>query len=167
MITYAVAAILASTVGAVGLVRFGHLYTHYRGTRLVGCPATGEPTALTLAAGRAGLSGLYRAPAVRVRTCSGWPERAGCAQKCIGQVMAAPDDCRVERILTRWYQGKTCACCGRPLKPTEGTRHKPCFMGPDQRIYEWKEIQPQAIPKVLGTHSPVCWNCLVAETHIW
>jgi len=46
-------------------------------------------------------------------------------------------------------------------------QHKPCLMSPDLRIFEWKDIQPEKIPRVLETHGPVCWNCFVAETRTW
>ena len=44
-------------------------------------------------------------------------------------------------------------------------RHKPCVMSPELRLCEWKDIRAEDIPKVLATHTPVCWQCLVAETH--
>ena len=29
---------------------------------------------------------------------------------------------------------------------------------------EWSDFRPEALPEVLATHWPVCWDCHIAET---
>ncbi len=137
------------------------------GKRVVTCPETGRPAGVELAAFRAALKALFGAPALQLRDCSHWPQRRDCGQACLNEIEAAPDDCLVRTILTKWYTGKTCVCCGQPPGEITWTRHKPCLMSPDLRIVEWETLPPEKIPYVLETHKPVCWNCNVAETHTW
>ena len=66
--------------------------------------------------------------------------------------------------MTRWYEGKSCVYCGKPLGEVDWIEHKPCLMSPDRRTVEWKDIPAETIPGVLETHQPVCWNCHIAET---
>jgi hypothetical protein len=82
------------------------------------------------------------------------------------EIEAAPEDCLARRIVERWYRDKTCACCGRALGEVGRWQHRPCVMSADRRMLEWKDIAAENIPGVLTTHAPVCWTCLVAETHI-
>jgi hypothetical protein len=134
---------------------------------VVRCPETGQAAAVELDPFRAALKVLFGAPALRLRDCSHWPERHDCSRACLQQIEAAPDDCLVRTILTKWYAGKSCVCCGQPLEEITWTRHKPCLMSPDLRIIEWQSLEPETIPYVLETHQPVCWNCNLADTHIF
>jgi hypothetical protein len=156
-------------VGLLGLMfwRAGGAYLRFRGKRVVACPETRRPAGVEVAAGRAAWTAVFRAPALRLSDCSRWPERGPCGQACLTQIEAAPEECLVRTILTKWYREKSCICCGRPMGEINWMQHKPCIMSPDLRICEWKDVQAEEIPQVLETHRPVCWNCLVAETHTW
>ena len=142
-------------------------YLRLRGKRVVTCPQAKEAAAVDLDAGFAALTALFKKPTLRLRDCSRWGENHECGRACLRQIEAAPEDCLVRRILTAWYQGKSCIYCGRPFEGINWMQHKPCLVSPGLRIFEWGEIQPEAIPQVLATHSPVCWTCNVAETHTW
>ena len=60
----------------------GSVYLGLRGTRLLRCPETRTPAAVGLDAGYAAWTAAFRQPLLRVRSCSLWPRRAGCAQRC-------------------------------------------------------------------------------------
>jgi hypothetical protein len=141
-------------------------YLKFRGKRIVTCPVIEQPAAVELAAWRIALASPLRRPSLRVRDCSRWRDVSPCRGPCLTRIAEAPEECLVFTILSKWYEGKTCNCCGRPIGPISRWQHSPCLISPDMRIFEWKDIPVENIPLVLRTHAPVCWNCLVAETHI-
>ena len=157
--------ILASGLLGLGFWRFAVAIRKFRGKRLVTCPESGEPAAVDLTTWHAAWTAVFRRPTLRLRDCSQWRTRPRCGQPCLSQIQAAPEDCLIRNLLTKWYEGKSCVCCGKPVGKIDWL-HKPCFMSPQQRIYEWEDIQPEKLPLALKTHQPVCWICLVAETHV-
>ena len=70
----AVVFVLAPVMGAV--------YFRFRGTRWLRCPETRMPAAVGLDAAYAAWTAAFRRPLLRVRSCTLWPRRAGCAQRC-------------------------------------------------------------------------------------
>ena len=141
-------------------------YLKSRGKRIVNCPETKEPAAVELAKWRIAMLAAFGEPALRLGDCSRWHEREPCDQACLPQIQASPEQCLVHSILSKWYEGKACSCCGEPIGRIGNWQHVPCAISPDLRISEWKNIPVDKIPLVLGSHAPVCWRCLVAETHI-
>ena len=79
----------------------------------------------------------------------------------------APEECLIRQVLAKWYKGKSCSSCGKPFEEIGWGQHKPCLMSPELRILEWKDIQPEKIPRILKTYRPLCWTCFVAETQTW
>lgn len=155
---------------ALGLIGWGlwegtRTYLRFRGTRVVACPETGQPAAVEVATWHIAVTATFGKPALRLRDCSRWRERAVCDQACRRRIEAAPEECLVLTILSKWYRDKTCVCCGRSLGQIAQWGHQPCLRSPDLRILEWKHIPAENIPRALATHEPVCWTCLVAETH--
>ncbi len=139
-------------------------YLRLRGKRLVTCPETQAPAAVDVAAREAALGAFVNEPTLRLETCSRWPEREGCGQNCLQQIEADPQNCRVWNIVAKWYEGKTCVFCHKLIGPLHHLDHVPALLGPDFRTWDWKEVAPQDLPRVLSTHQPVCWNCHVTET---
>lgn len=161
---YLIAAAVA--LGALYIVLRSVLgaYLKYRGTRLITCPESKGPAAVEVDARHAAVTALLGEPSLRLQACSHWPERRDCGQECLAQVEAAPADCLVRTILARWYEGKVCVLCRKPLGDVARSLHKPALMNPERRTFEWQEISPEKIPEVLATHLPVCWDCHIAET---
>jgi len=163
--------IIGILVVVLGLVGWGcwrsaRAYLKFRGKRVVTCPETEEPAAVELAKWRIALKAAFEQPDLRLHDCSRWREREPCGQACLAQIKAAPEESLVLTILSKWYEGKPCSCCGGPVGDIGRWQHKPCLISPDLRIFEWKDIPVEKIPLVLGSYAPVCWRCLVAETHI-
>ena len=135
-----------------------------RGARIVECPETHQPAGVVVNALHAGWTTVRDSTELRLRSCSRWPEKSSCAQKCVRQIQAAPAECLVKSILTKWYEDKKCVFCKESLNPVDWSHHKPTLMRPDGTIAEWCEFRPEQIPSALQTHFPVCWNCCVEET---
>jgi hypothetical protein len=57
-------------------------YVRFRRRRRVRCPETGTGADVQVDARHAALTAAFGDPAVRVASCSLWPERGGCAQAC-------------------------------------------------------------------------------------
>lgn len=153
----------AGTLVVIGVEHAVACYRRFRGRMLVRCPETRSPAAVQVDAMRAaGASsvGLHR---IELAHCSRWPERAGCGQACVAQIEEDPEAHRVTTILARWYRGKTCVLCGKPLGNVRPFRHKPAVMSRERISAEWREVPLQQIPELLPTHLPVCWDCHVTE----
>jgi len=147
------------------LWRAARAYWKLHGRRVVTCPETGQPAAVDLAMWHIALTAAFSEPTLRLRDCSRWRQRERCNQPCLGEILAAAEECLVLTILSKWYRGKTCICCGRPAGRISRWGRNPCLMSPDLRMLEWKDIEAENIPQMLATHSAVCRTCLVAETH--
>ena len=139
-------------------------FFRFRGKRLVTCPETHKPAAVEVAAKEAGLGAFFNEPTLHLDQCSRWPERQDCGQDCLDQIEADSQSCLVWNIVSKWYEGKVCVFCHKPIAPLHHVDHAPALLGPDFRTTEWKGIRPEQLPEIFQTHQPVCWNCHVAET---
>ena len=138
-------------------------YLRFRGSRVITCPETRAPAAVEVDARHAAAAAALGTPHLRLTSCSRWPERQGCGQECLKQVEATPADCLVHNILVKWYEGKTCALCGRPVGAIHWPEHRPALLSPEGTTVAWGEIPLERLPDVLATHRPVCGNCHDAE----
>jgi hypothetical protein len=60
----------------------GSEYVRLRAPRWLRCPETHMPAAVAIDARHAAWTALWSRPRVRIRACTLWPRRAGCAQRC-------------------------------------------------------------------------------------
>jgi len=139
-------------------------YGRFRGKRLVTCPETHHPAAVDLDLKRVALTVATGKGPLRLRQCSRWPERHDCGQECLRQIEAAPQECLIRTIVSRWYEGKACALCGVPLEGVQEWGHGLGLLAPDGMTIEWREVPGERLPEVLQSHRPICWNCQVAES---
>ena len=158
-----VAVVVAAALASLGVVMV-RSWLRLRGKHLVTCPETQAPAAVDIDLGYAALGAAIGKPVLRLSACSRWPERGRCGQPCLDALEAAPDDCLVWNILARWYEGKRCVDCGRPFGNLHWHDHEPALLAPDGALREWADIAPEAVPATLGTHRPICWNCLIVES---
>jgi len=63
-------------------------FDHYRRRRTVFCPDVQHDAELQIDARHAALTAVPGPPALRVRSCSLWPERAGCGRDCVRPSLA-------------------------------------------------------------------------------
>lgn len=156
---------------AVGLFVFRAIpgvraFFNFRGKRLVTCPETHKCEAVDIAVGEAALGAFLSEPTLRLKQCSRWPERQDCGQECLQQIEVDPENCLVWNIVSKWYEGKKCVLCHKPIGKLQHMDHAPGLLGPDHKSAEWRDLRPEQLPEVFATHRPVCWNCHVTETFL-
>ena len=138
-------------------------YVRYRGTRVVTCPETGLPAAVRLDVGHAARSGAMGETELRVASCSCWPERLQCGQGCLEELALAPAECLIKTTLVEWYQGSSCALCGKDIGEVHWVEHQPALLTPGRETIEWNTVPPDRFSIVLATHQRVCWGCHVTN----
>lgn len=146
------------------LVAGGREMRKFSGNMLVTCPETKQPATVKVAAGRAALAAIAGKRHVELSQCSRWPERGQCDEPCLDQLMADPEAHSVWTIAAKWYQGKICAYCGRPISELSHLDHSPGLISFDGKIIEWDQLRPEDLPQQLASARPVCWNCTVVES---
>jgi hypothetical protein len=151
-------AFAALAVGGVALFRS---WRAWRQGRLITCPDNEQPAAVRVDAFRAAVSGGLGG--IRLSECSRWPEKKDCGQECLRQIEEGPGECLVRTLVARWYDGKECACCGKPIRDVAWADQRPGLRGPDGRYMAWPDVPPEALPDMFRTHVPVCWDCLVVQ----
>jgi hypothetical protein len=86
-----------------------------------------------------------------------WPEKGDCGQECLAQVNPSPEN--IERLLQKWYHGKTCAICDRPLTPADWRRSRLALLNEHQKLFELRHMHLDELPSVLDQMAALCWNC--------
>ncbi len=137
-------------------------YFRYRGVRVVTCPETQAPAAVSIDAGHAALSAAWDRTELRLEQCSRWPERGMCNQPCLKQITAAPDDCLLRSIISRWYAGKTCVYCDKPIS-LHTNAQQPALRHPDGHTFDFEAMPAEQLVARLNEFAPVCFDCHIAE----
>jgi hypothetical protein len=164
-VTYILAGllVLVGIYAAFRLMAALSAYQRFRGKRLVRCPETRKPAAVSVAAGELAVGILGGEPRLRLSECSRWPERQECGQECLSQVEADPASCLVWNLIADWYRGKKCVYCGREFGAINWHDHRPALADEQGTTVQWTEVPAEQLPEVLSTHWPVCWDCHIAE----
>jgi hypothetical protein len=137
----------------------------YRGVHVITCPENLQPAAVNVAAfDAAKWFAVSGETDLHLRTCSRWPEMAGCDQACLSQIETAPRACALHTLVTSWYEGKQCHFCARDIEKVVWHERPPALRMPDGATREWKEVAPQELPHVFANAAPVCWACHMVET---
>ncbi len=95
----------------------------------------------------------------RLESCSRWPEKGDCGQECLAQVEPSPEN--IERLLTKWYEGKSCAICERALTPADWRRSRIWpVLNQQQLLFELRaDVRLSGWPLSSENMRPLCWNC--------
>src|SRR5215475_12199073 len=125
---------------AIAAWRSASAWLRNRGPRAILCPENQRPAGVRVDERHAALSALKGTPELRLSSCSRWPERAGCGQECLAQIAASPEGCLVRNILAKWYEGKACASCGRPIGQIDWVGSEPALLGAGRVSVEWNQI---------------------------
>lgn len=137
----------------------------YRGARVITCPENLQPAAVAIDATRAARwYAVAGETDLRLKSCSRWPEMAGCGQECLSQIEASPDGCLVHSMVAKWYAGRRCVYCARTMEHIVWHERPPALRLPDGSTREWKEIAPEDLPRIFATCEPVCWACHIVES---
>ena len=149
-------------IGAVVLVALPigvslQSYFRNRGRRTVICPDNREPVTVELDNKFAFSTALRGEEHDRLQSCWRWPEKGDCGQECLAQVNPSPEN--LERLLQKWYQGKSCAICERPLTPADRRRSRLALLNENQKLFELRHMHFDELPSALDHMAPLCWNC--------
>jgi hypothetical protein len=160
LITLAASGIAIIYVVARALV----VYVGMRGKRLVICPETKDYAVVELDAAKAARKSLLGQSWMHFEYCTRWRTRTRCDEPCLQQITDAADGCLVRAYVDRFYRGKECAICHRPIGAIDWTEHMPATLGSDGRTVTWDATPSDELPRLLKYHLPVCWNCHVATS---
>jgi len=136
----------------------------YRGQRIVTCPETKKPAIVEVDALHASLTSTIRLPDIRLENCTRWPIKGQCGQECLTELDVAPERCLVSGVLMRWYSHKNCVYCRKAFTEVHWLDHRPALLSPAGKLMGWNQVHLDDLQKVLETHSPVCWDCYIAQT---
>ena len=138
-------------------------FSKYRGPRIVNCPETNKPAIVEVDSLHATLTSTVGLPDIRLKNCSRWPIREQCGQECLTDLDVAPEECLVSGVLMRWYRDRNCVYCRKVFSEVQWLDHQPALLTPGGELLSWKDVKVDALRTVLETHSPVCWNCYIAQ----
>lgn len=155
------------TVGVAYAVRRlmigGREFVRLSGKMLITCPETHQPAAVNVARGRAAVNAMFGKEHVELSQCSRWPEREDCDQACLEELKSDPKEHNVWTIASRWYRGKICVYCGRPISELRHLDNSPGLIDSGGNLVEWDTVKPEKLPAELGSSRPVCWNCNIVQ----
>lgn len=156
---FPIALFIVGAVVLVGLpVAFSlQSYFRNRGRRSVICPENHQPVDVEVDSKFSFWTALRGQEHERLHSCSRWPEKGECGQECLAQVDPTPEN--VERLLSKWYEGKACGICGRLLGPSDWRRSRLALLNEKQKLFELRHMQLDELPTVLDRMRPLCWNC--------
>ena len=162
MLTFAIFPILLFLPGAflvTGLPVALSLQNYYRnrGRQRVVCPETGQPAAVAVDHKFAFWSALRGQEHSRLEGCSRWPERGACNEECLEQLDPSPEN--LERFLSKWYDGKSCAICERALTLSDWQRSRLGVLNQQQQLFELRQMFQEDLQSALQNMRPLCWNC--------
>lgn len=158
------ALIVTAAVVAFAAYRLIGAWVRYRGARVITCPENMRPAGVHLDVRHAAVTALGLSPDLRLSDCSRWPEKRNCGQECLREVENSPEDCLVRNILVRWYAGKKCALCGKPIGAIGAAEAKPGLLTADRVTKDWGEIAPECLGETLERARPVCCSCHAATS---
>lgn len=139
----------------------------FHGQMLVTCPETQKPAAVHVATFHAAVGEFLNRSHLELNECSRWPEREDCDQDCLCQVEQNPEEHRVWNIATKWFEGKKCALCRKPIETVSHMDHAPALMRiADRKTVEWRNLPAEQLPDAFADSLPVCWSCHMTETFL-
>ena len=161
---YLIVTVLVATALFFGIRWLVRVCSRYRGTKLVTCPETGRPAIVEVDALHASMTSTVGFPDIRLESCSRWPLKQECGQECLPELDVAPGVCLVSGVLMKWYPGKKCCYCGKPIEQLHWIDHKPALQSPEGALLRWSEVSVENLSTVLNTHLPVCSDCYIAQS---
>jgi hypothetical protein len=121
-----------------------------RGPVWISCPEGGRPAMVTLGQ-------------ERIEVCSLWPDRVGCAERCLAELASGRPRPPIIEIVERWHESNSCALCGRRLLKSFRWWSNPVLLARDGTTEEWNKVEN--LPAALAAGESVCWGCHIAESY--
>lgn len=117
-------------------------------------------TAAVVSAGLAFTVRGFRASAARAAD----PQRNGHDPATAGHAISRHDPATTEQ-LKRFFDGKECAICRKPIPPVQRTGLKPGLLNPTtHETHSWEQIPKGNLTSLLEGALPLCPSCMVAES---
>ena len=162
MLTFAIFPIVLFFLGAflvTGLPVALSLQNYYRnrGRQSVTCPDSQQTAGVEVDNEFAFWAALRGQEHSRLKSCSRWPEKGDCGQECLAELEPSPEN--VDRLLAKWYEGKTCALCARTLTPSDWRRSRLAVLNEQHKLFELRQMQLDQLQASLQHMRPLCWNC--------
>jgi hypothetical protein len=154
-------AIVLAVYAGIALVT----WKRYRGTRVVTCPETKRPASVRIDVGHAAATAVWERADVKLACCSRWPEREGCDEACVPQILEGQDETRVKIMAEHFFAGKRCAICQHEIAPVHAGTLQPGLLRPvTHEAAAWDEIAAADLPDAFTARRAICANCTVAES---
>ena len=163
-IAYVTGVLLLGAVIYFSVRYFARARERFGGGQVIICPETGEQAMVEVDVRHAAVTSLLGQPEIRLESCWRWPLNQECGQECLVELDVAPPECLVRSVLMKWYKGKRCVFCQRTFDEITLTDHKPALLCLEGTSVEWSQVKMSDLAEVLATHTPVCWNCHIAQT---
>jgi len=143
----------------VGLPVALSLQNYYanRGRQAVTCPDSGQKADVEVDRKFAFWAALRGQEHSRLESCSRWPEKGDCGQECLAQLEPSPEN--VDRLLRKWYEGKSCAICTHALTPSDWRRSRLAVLNQEHQLFELRQMQLDQLQGTLENMRPLCWSC--------
>ena len=139
-------------------------FSRYAGPRIVTCPETKTSAIVEVDSVHAALTSTVGRTDIRLQDCSRWPIKDQCGQECLMELDVAPERCLISGVLMRWYRDKKCVYCRKAFSEIQWMDHRPALLSPKGKLLSWNRVDPAQFQNVLETHSPVCWDCYIAQS---
>lgn len=136
-------------------------YYKNRGRNSVTCPESGQTADVEVDNRFAFQTSLRGQQHSRLQSCSRWPEKGECAQDCLAQLDPSPEN--LERLLSKWADGKVCAICTCAITPYDWRQSRLAVLNQRHELFELRDIPAGDLQSVLEETSPLCWTCHVKE----
>lgn len=159
-----IAIIITAAALWFGIRWFVRSSSRYRGSKVITCPETKRPAVVEVDWLHASLTSTVGHTDIRLENCSRWPLKKECGQECLTELDVAPEQCLVSGVLMRWYRDKNCVYCSKSFSELDWLDHRPVLQSPERKLVSWNEVNVDDLHAVLETHSPVCWNCYIAQS---
>ncbi len=132
-------------------------YYRNRGRQAVACPETGQAVDVEVDNKFAFWTSWRGQQHSRLQSCTQWPEKGDCGQECLAQIDPSPEN--VDRLLTKWYEGKSCAICTRSLSASDWRRSRLALLNREHKLFELRDMNLDELQTTLQDMRPLCWNC--------
>jgi len=156
---FPIAIFFAGAAILIGLPLVSTISTYYknRGKRSITCPDDQKPAEIEVDRKFALQAAMRGNEQMRVETCSHWPAREECGQECLVQVDPTPEN--IERLFTKWFDGKPCSICARALTPADWRMGRMAFLDDNFKLVELRQIDLEDLGLVAEPKRPLCWKC--------
>ena len=157
--TFPIALFIIGGIIFIGLPVAFSLQSYYknRGRRVIICPENHQPADVEADRKFAFWTAVRGQEHTRLESCSRWPEMHECGQECLAQIDPSPEN--VDRLLTKWYEGKSCAICTRSLSASDWRRSRLALLNREHKLFELRDMNLDELQTTLQGMRPLCWNC--------